>query len=144
MRVAASGLLARNAAAPTSPFSSYRAPDGPARLLEDLVARDACGAFEPSASFAALDPATGDLQGFVLATRMGPDQGCVAQLAVAAETRRRGLGTGLLRRAMESLASLGCRSVHLTADQDNHGALALYRRCGFQERHAFPDLRLRA
>jgi len=144
LRVPASGLLARNAAAPPSPFASYRAPEGPARLLEELVTRDTCGAFEPSASFAALDPATGDLLGFVLATRMGPDQGHVAQLAVAAETRRRGVGTGLLHRSLESLATLGCRSAHLTADQDNRGALALYRRSGFQERHVFPHLRLRS
>jgi ribosomal protein S18 acetylase RimI-like enzyme len=128
-------------------------PQGPGRpltlthesasqLLGRVVEHRDCGRFEANASFVARDSRSGDLLGFALSTRMGPDQGHVAQLAVVPEARNQGIGTALLARALGSLQIADCRATHLMVASKNHAALALYHRLGFREFHRFPDLQL--
>jgi len=122
------------------PGPLHHSPEGAASLLERVVAHEDCGAFQPGASFVAREPGTGALLGFILATRMGPDQGHVAQVAVAARARQRGLAAALMAAAMASLRAAGCPTTHLAVTADNAPAIALYRSLGFVERHRFPDL----
>jgi ribosomal protein S18 acetylase RimI-like enzyme len=128
-------------------------PQGPGRplalthesasqMLGRMVEHRDCGRFEANASFVARDSRSGDLLGFVLSTRMGPDQGHVAQLAVVPEARNQGIGTALLARALDGLQAAACRATHLAVDARNQPALALYQRLGFREFHRFPDLQL--
>lgn len=116
--------------------------DGVVMLLRKVLDGDVCGRFQPEASFRAQAPGSGVLLGFVLATRMGPDQGHIAEIAVAPEASRQGLGSALMAAAMTALAGLGCRQVHLGVDLDNLAAVAFYQRLGFTVGHRFPSLRL--
>ncbi len=113
-----------------------------ARLLEQIITRSICGKFESGASFAARAPDSGDLLGFVLATRMGADRGHVAEVAVDPAAWGRGIGRTLIIRALEALRGLGCQTTHLAVDGDNPKAIRLYKGLGFREYHRFPALRL--
>jgi len=141
---AAGELLSRaHAGAPGTPGDPGRdTPAAAARSLAGITADGACGAFEPGASFAVQAPGSLDLLGFVLASRMAPDRGHIAELAVAPEVQHRGLGRALLTRALGGLHGLGCRTTQLAVGLDHPGAVHLYRQLGFQEFHRFPELRL--
>jgi ribosomal protein S18 acetylase RimI-like enzyme len=123
------------------PDPAFLSPEGFREILERFTLHKACGAFEPEASFAVSGP--GGLQGFILATRMGPDRGHVAEVAVAPSRRRAGLGRRLLEACLDALHGLGCPCAHLAVSRENHPALALYKDLGFTEFHRYPDLRLR-
>ena len=85
-------------------------------------------AFEPGLWF--LAEADGEIAGAVLC----PDyegEGWVRQLAVARGWRRRGLGTALLRQAMNEFHRRGRRDITLVVDSGNRtGAKELYERAG--------------
>jgi ribosomal protein S18 acetylase RimI-like enzyme len=119
-------------------FSSFAEAQ---RVLRDLTAGSG-NLFEPKASYVAVDVQTGELTGLVAACRMGSAVGHIAHLAVAPGHGRRGLGTALLCRALDSLVDLGCPVSHLAVREDNAQALALYRQLGFRETHRFPELRI--
>jgi ribosomal protein S18 acetylase RimI-like enzyme len=142
--VAASELLLNvYADVPDFPIDpAFKSQEGLAHLLDRIISNPVCGRFEPRASFMARD-ARGGLQGFVLACRMGPDQGHVAELAVAPGARGQGIGKALAIQALDALRGLGCRATHLTVDRDNAQAARLYDSLGFHEYHRFPTLRLR-
>jgi len=72
----------------------------------------------------------GVLRGVLVGER-GPDEFHVHALAVAADARRRGLGTALLAAALAEARVAGLARVHLELRASNLGALALYRRFGF-------------
>ncbi len=114
----------------------YRSPAGAVRFLRNIIHFPGCGVFQPEASLVALDP-DGDLTGCVLATRVAPETGHIAQLCVAPGWQRRGLGYELLRRAMVALAGTGCEEVSLTVTESNEQALRLYRHMGFHTIHRF-------
>ncbi len=140
----ASGLLRRAYAEvphfPPDPASNEQ--EGIARLLERITTHPICGKFEPAASFVARAPGSGQLRGFVLASRMGADRGHVCEVAVDPGVRREGIGKALVIKALDALQGLGCRTTHLAVDQDNVKAIGLYKSLGFLEYHRFPDLRL--
>jgi GNAT superfamily N-acetyltransferase len=54
------------------------------------------------------------------------------ELYVLPERRGQGLGTALLRRAVEEARALGCAAVDLEVDRDHLRAEGLYRREGFR------------
>ena len=114
----------------------YRSAAGAGRFLRNIVHFPGCGVFQHEASLVALDP-EGDLVGCVLATRVAPETGHIAQLCVAPAWQRRGLGYELLRRAMLALAAAGCSEVSLTVTESNELALRLYRHMGFHAIHRF-------
>jgi ribosomal protein S18 acetylase RimI-like enzyme len=117
-------------------------PDGVVMLLRKVVDGEVCGRFQPEASFLARAPGSGALLGFVLATRMGQDQGHIAEIAVDPGASRQGLGSTLMAAATTALDGLGCRGVHLGVDLDNLAAVGFYQRLGFTVCHRFPSLRL--
>jgi len=58
-------------------------------------------------------------------------RGWVYSFAVAADVRRRGIGTALIRRLEQVLAAKGCRKVNLQVRAHNAAAVAFYENSGF-------------
>jgi [ribosomal protein S18]-alanine N-acetyltransferase len=73
---------------------------------------------------------TGELLGYVVALVVGPEAE-IADLAVAPEARRRGIGRALLERALAELERAGVRAVYLEVRESNHAARTLYVTRGF-------------
>ena len=76
--------------------------------------------------------------GYVVAdvvTEAGRAVGHVKDLAVHPDYRGRGLGSRLLDRALSSLEARGVRRAKLEVRRSNDGAIALYRRFGFEAAH---------
>lgn len=104
--------------------SSY-AEVWPAASLAELLS-------SPGA-FALLAGDEGNPRGFVLA-RVAGDEAEILTLAVSPETRRRGLGRALVRRAAATAAEQGAATLFLEVAVDNEAALALYGALGFAEK----------
>lgn len=68
--------------------------------------------------------------GFILARAVG-DEAEILTLAVAPQTRRRGLGRLLVRMAARHAGTLGAESLFLEVAVDNIAAQTLYRGAGF-------------
>jgi len=77
----------------------------------------------------AVDGAAG-LLGYVVALVVGPDAE-IADLAVAPDARRRGVGRALLERALAELAAAGVRTLYLEVRESNRAARTLYDAHGF-------------
>ena len=75
------------------------------------------------------DAATG-LLGYVVALVMGPEAE-IADLAVAPEARRLGIGRALLGRVLTELGEAGVRTVYLEVRESNQAARTLYEANGF-------------
>ena len=70
------------------------------------------------------------LLGYVVVLVVGPDAE-IADLAVAPEMRRRGIGRALLERALAELAEEGVRTLYLEVRESNRAARMLYEAYGF-------------
>jgi ribosomal-protein-alanine N-acetyltransferase len=70
------------------------------------------------------------LLGYVVALVVGPEAE-IADLAVAPESRRRGIGRALLQRALDELAAAGVRALYLEVRESNRAARTLYDAHGF-------------
>jgi ribosomal protein S18 acetylase RimI-like enzyme len=114
----------------------YKSAQGAERFLRNIVNYPGCGSFQHEASFVALAP-SGEVLGCVIATRVAPETGHIAQLCAASNYKGRGLGYELLRRSMLALHSGGCREVSLTVTESNQRAQRLYARMGFHSIHRF-------
>ena len=57
--------------------------------------------------------------------------GAIQNLGIIPEHRDRGLGSGLLLKALEGFRRCGLNQVHLEVTAENEGAIRLYRRLGF-------------
>ena len=71
------------------------------------------------------------LAGYVVALLIGPEAE-IADLAVAPEWRRRGIGAALLRRAIAELELSGVRTLYLEVRESNQAARTLYESSGFR------------
>jgi ribosomal protein S18 acetylase RimI-like enzyme len=65
------------------------------------------------------------------------DVGHITQVCVSKAARGTGLGYELIRRALESLSSHGCRKATLTVTAANVEAIQLYERMGFAKTRDF-------
>lgn len=74
----------------------------------------------------------GQPAGFVLA-RLAADECEILNVAVAAGSRRQGLGRSLMAAAMALAGERGARAMFLEVASDNEPALALYRELGFAQ-----------
>ncbi len=115
----------------------YCSTQGAQRFLHNIVRYPGCGTFVPEASFVAVDGPSGALAGMVLSSQISPACGHITQICVAPEYRRRGLAERLMREAIRALATKGLRKLTLTVTASNAGAIRLYAREGFRERHRF-------
>ena len=64
-----------------------------------------------------------------------PSSAEISDLAVAEPYRRRGLGTAIIQYLMRAACDMHADAVDIGAALTNPGALALYRRLGFQDDH---------
>jgi ribosomal protein S18 acetylase RimI-like enzyme len=117
----------------------YNSEHGAGKFLRNIVNYPGCGAFQQESSFVALAP-SGEVLGCVIATRVAPETGHIAQLCVSKHWTGRGLGYELLRRAMVALHTGGCQEVSLTVTESNRQAQRLYTRMGFHPIHRFQAL----
>lgn len=74
----------------------------------------------------------GAVAGYVVA-RSARDEGEILNLGVAGAHRRRGIGRGLVERALALLEERGVRAVYLEVRESNAVARELYRSLGFAE-----------
>jgi ribosomal protein S18 acetylase RimI-like enzyme len=74
--------------------------------------------------------ADGAIVGAVMAGFDGV-RGWIYHLAVSPESRRRGVGTALVRAAESGLGRLGCPKVNLQVRETNSDVIAFYRQLGY-------------
>jgi ribosomal protein S18 acetylase RimI-like enzyme len=76
----------------------------------------------------------GELVGLVAIYCNAPDgkSAFVTSVSVLPRAQGNGLGSLLVRRCIAAMRALGLRQVELEVGVDNHGAIALYRKQGFE------------
>lgn len=106
--------------------AAFAQPWGRRSILEELKAAD-------TVQFAARTPphAGGDLVGFIFARLLG-DEMHLMKLAVNPQWRNRGAATSLLEAALEAARSRGATTAVLEVRPANQGAIAFYRKAGFE------------
>ena len=72
------------------------------------------------------------LVGYIVAWHV-VDEAEIANLAVASDARRAGIGARLLDAAIAAADGRACHTIYLEVRDSNHGARALYRTRGFEE-----------
>ena len=72
------------------------------------------------------------VRGFVIALAVAPEWE-IENIAVAADARRRGLGTRLLGEFLDRARAEGTQAVYLEVRESNHAARALYEKWAFIE-----------
>lgn len=77
-------------------------------------------------------------------SHMGAWRAQVEGVRVASDARGTGLGSAMLRWAVERARSRGCAMVQLTTDRSREDALRFYQRLGFKASHHGMKLRLDA
>lgn len=116
----------------------YRSVPGARRFLEQTINRGSSGRFLTSAGFVARQASSPRLGGICLGSMVGAHVGHIAQLCVAPEWSGFGIGTELLRRALDGFRRAGCDAVSLTVTASNERALQLYELIGFRTLASFP------
>jgi ribosomal protein S18 acetylase RimI-like enzyme len=128
---------------PARPFAPAGTDEEWLEYTSQLIMQTGCGLFLPGCSVLVgrpgrlTAPAVAPLDGTVLATRLAPDTGHLAQVAVHPEARGRGLGAAMVQAAIARLAGHGCTRVSLLVAADNPTAVGMYRRLGFEESGRF-------
>lgn len=115
----------------------YHTLSGSLRFLNNIVRFPGCGIFDGESSFVALDRKTRSLIGLILCSRVRGDVGHVTQICVLPEYRSRGIGESLLAASALNLRKRNFSSLSLTVTEANVGAVALYRRLGFETKRIF-------
>ena len=115
----------------------YRSTAGARRFLLNIIQYPGCGTFFAPASFVAIDPYTQKACGLCLTSLVSERTGHITQLCVAPENRGSGLGRHLLRASLLALAAHGAQRTSLTVTSQNHEAIGLYERMGFQNQRDF-------
>jgi ribosomal protein S18 acetylase RimI-like enzyme len=83
------------------------------------------------------DDVVGSVYGHLLAAPDRPEPRCLLyELDVSPACRRRGIGAALVRAFVDAARDAGAFSVWLVTNASNDAAMATYRRCGFERRHA--------
>ena len=107
--------------------------DGCLNLMREITRPDR---FVPEATWLAVhrDPASGRVEycGTVQGIRKRNGLGAVQNVGIVPEHRGRGLGTYLLRLALEGFREAGFKRVMLEVTAKNQAAQRLYRRMGFR------------
>ena len=92
----------------------------------------------PDAGFVLVYEAGGIVRGMVLllftiSTALGKKVAILEDMIVTPDSRGKGVGTRLVKRALEFALDKGCRRVTLLTDHDNEAAHKIYRKCGFSK-----------
>ncbi|MCP4982320.1 MAG: GNAT family N-acetyltransferase [Gammaproteobacteria bacterium] len=68
---------------------------------------------------------------YTVSTALGERVALLEDMVVATDARQRGIGSKLIRHAIEFARGKGCRRITLLTDDDNEGAHRFYQRHGF-------------
>ncbi|HVJ06447.1 MAG TPA: N-acetyltransferase [Candidatus Saccharimonadales bacterium] len=115
----------------------YRTTSGSLRFLNNIVRFPGCGVFDPTSSFVAFHRPTNTRIGLLLCSRVRHDVGHITQVCTLPEYRGHGIGEQLLRYCYADLTARRFSELSLTVTEENHRALALYRRLNFHHVHTF-------
>ncbi len=115
----------------------YQSIAGSLRFLHNIIRFPGCGRFDAAASRVLMNERTGKMEGVLLCSQVKEDVAHVTQVCVAPAAQGRGLGGLLIEECTRYLKRHGFSSVTLTVTQQNLGAVRLYDRLGFVQRHTF-------
>ena len=109
--------------------ASYHSVEACREFVDGIAVRHGCGRFDRRASFVA--GRAGNAAAVLLVSDVGRKTAHIAQLSVAPDAQRRGLGRRLLRAALDSLTARGYDKVTLAVTTGNRRAYRWYRDLGF-------------
>jgi ribosomal protein S18 acetylase RimI-like enzyme len=118
--------------------SQYATEEGCAELLMILTDHIWCGDFLPQVSRVAIDPATQNRVGVLIASRIAAGTGHIGQISVGPAYQGLGLGRQMIYGALSEFQRRGFKEASLAVTSANVGALHLYQSCGFRTIHTFP------
>ena len=118
--------------------SQYQTEEGCAELLTILTEHVWCGQFLPEVSRVAIDSATGNRVGVLIASEIAEGAGHFGQISILRAYQGRGLGRKMIDMAMSELERGGYDTVSLAVTDANVSAYHLYESCGFRTVHKFP------
>jgi GNAT superfamily N-acetyltransferase len=72
------------------------------------------------------------------------DEEAVIGMIISKEHRRKGLGTRLIKKCVESARSLGVRTIYAEINRENRGAVFFFAKCGFKDRSGSADVKIMA
>ena len=110
---------------------------GALRFLKNIILLPGCGQFVPAASFVLRQPGSDDLVAAVLTSEVSPGGGHTTQICVAPGFQGHGLGRMLMHKSSDALRGLKFKELTLTVTSENHTAVQLYDRLGFQTIKSF-------
>ena len=100
------------------------------RLMREISLRTG---FVPQATWLIVHEFTRDVCGTIQGVRSDEGWGSIQNIGVVPGHRKRGLGAGLIHRALEGFRQTGLGRAYLEVTSDNINAIRLYRRLGFRE-----------
>jgi ribosomal protein S18 acetylase RimI-like enzyme len=118
--------------------SQYQTEEGCAELLTILTEHVWCGQFLPEASRVAVDRATGNRVGVLIASEIAEGAGHIGQISILRAYQGRGLGRKMINMAMSELERRSYEIISLAVTDANTSAYHLYDSCGFRTVHKFP------
>lgn len=118
--------------------SQYQTEEGCAELLTILTEHVWCGEFLPEVSRVAVDSATGNRVGVLIASEIADGAGHIGQISILPSYQGRGIGRKMIDLVMSDLREEGYETVSLAVTAANKSALHLYESCGFRTIHEFP------
>ena len=118
--------------------SQYQTEEGCAELLTILTEHVWCGEFLPEVSRVAVDSATGNRVGVLIASEIADGAGHVGQISILPSHQGRGIGRRMIDLVMSDLQDEGYETISLAVTSANTSALHLYESCGFRTIHEFP------
>ncbi len=105
-----------------------------ARYTWQILRTPGCGRFAAGLSRVVCGPGSQTPAAVALVTWIAPDAAHVAQIAVAPELRRQGVGRVLMEAVVQACAQAGATKLTLMVDAANGPAIALYESLGFERR----------
>ncbi|HEX5732237.1 MAG TPA: GNAT family N-acetyltransferase [Blastocatellia bacterium] len=118
--------------------SQYQTEEGCAELLTILTEHVWCGEFLAEVSRVAVDSATGNRVGVLIASEIADGAGHIGQISILPTYHGRGIGRRMIDMVMSELHEQGYETVSLAVTAANASALHLYESCGFRTIHEFP------
>jgi len=105
-----------------------------ARYTWQILRTPGCGRFDAGLSRVVCAPGSQTPAAVALVTWIAPNAAHVAQIAVAPELRRQGVGRVLMESVVHACARAGATTLTLMVDGANTPAIGLYERLGFERR----------
>lgn len=115
----------------------YRSRVGAMKFLKNIILLPGCGQFVPGASFLLHEPGSDDLVGAVLTSEVSSGVGHTTQICVLPGFQGHGIGRMLMQTSAEALRAMKFRELTLTVTSENHTAVQLYEKLGFQTTKSF-------